>query len=123
MDTVAADKDLIHRLKALMRIFAAIAVISGLVALFDRIDHAGWIPHSGKANVKFPNRAWEVGEYVMCSAIELSNHETHLDCTDDASDSGTVREMDVTLRGQISAARPIFIKCQRTTESISCHLA
>jgi hypothetical protein len=88
---------------------------------FERIDLSGWVPHSGKANVKFPKRAWEVGEYLTCAAVTLPKTETDLDCSGDPFDSTTIREMDVTLWGQVGE-HPVIFKCQRTAESISCHL-
>jgi hypothetical protein len=83
-------------------------------------DANGYIPHSDKANVTFPKHAWEVGEYVKCAVVKFPKAETSLDCSD-LFDPGTVREMDVTLWGQTGEQVRIFV-CQRTSESISCHL-
>ena len=120
MRTAEDDKALIHKLKFLIRIVAAVAVFSGLIAVYDRIDVAGWIPHWGKRNVTFPKHAWEVGEYIRCAAVTLPKTETSLDCAD-LHETGTIREMDVTLWGQTTENARIFV-CQRTAKSISCHL-
>jgi hypothetical protein len=88
---------------------------------YNWADGSGWIPHSGKTNVKFPMHAWEVGEYLTCAAVTIPKSEPDLDCSGDALDSSTVREMDVTLWGQMGE-KPVIFKCQRTTESINCHL-
>jgi hypothetical protein len=88
---------------------------------YNWADGYGWIAHSAKTNVIFPKHAWEVGEYLMCDAVTVPNSESNLDCSRDVLNPGTVREMDVTLYGQIND-KPLTFKCQRTAESISCHL-
>jgi hypothetical protein len=99
--------------------FVGLAVV--LLLCYNALDGYGWIPHSGKTNVKFPKHAWEAGEYLTCAAVTLPKTETDLDCSGDPFDSTTIREMDVTLWGHVGE-HPLILKCQRTAESISCHL-
>jgi len=98
-----------------------VGLIICCIVAFNWADGSGWISHSGKINVKFPKHAWEVGEYITCAAVNLPKTETDLDCSGDPLDSTTIREMDVTLWGQVGD-HPVIFKCQRTSESISCHL-
>jgi hypothetical protein len=107
--------------KDVVRIVMVIAVVVVAVSSFDSLDHSGWIPHSGKTDVKFPAKGWEIGEYVMCIAIKSPKTETDLDCYGDLRDTENVREMDVTLWGQIEKGGTIF-NCQRSADSITCHL-
>jgi len=111
-------------LKALLKIVVWIAVIVGGILLagsaYDAVDDAGYIPHSGNAQVKYPRHGWEVGEYVTCAATSGSS-EPILNCEDEFLEGGTVREMSVSFWGKVGA-KPTVYKCQRSEESITCRL-
>jgi hypothetical protein len=100
-------------------VLVIIALIGGG---YDAIDKFGWIPHSKKVQVKFPEHGWEVGEYVNCAAISADTVRTELDCGEGFLSSGTVRELDVKFWGVVGKD-PVIFKCQRDQDAITCHLA
>jgi hypothetical protein len=103
------------------RLVITIFVLAIVLACYNRIDHAGWLPSWGNVEVQFP-RTWEVGEYVICAGAHAPKAPTTLDCRGgDTDDNQTVRTMDVTFWGSLSAD-PRFFDCQRKSDSIRCHL-
>jgi hypothetical protein len=111
--------------RALLKGFMWIAIVAGGLAIagsaWDAADQAGFISHSGNAQVKYPHHGWEIGEYVTCAATTSSNAEPILNCEDEYLEAGTNREMGVTFWGRVEDKPKIF-KCQRGSDSITCHL-
>jgi hypothetical protein len=101
---------------------AIVLVLVMIIGGYDDIDKSGWIPHSRKVQVKFPNHGWEVGEYVSCAAISADGTRTELDCGEGFLSTGTVRELDVKFWGVVGKD-PVIFKCQRAQDAITCHLA
>jgi hypothetical protein len=89
---------------------------------YGAIQKAGWIPHSVKAEVTYPQKGWEVGEYVECAAVSSDGTRTFLDCSGGIFSEGAIREMDVKFWGGAGKDVVLF-KCQRGEDVITCHLA
>jgi len=91
-----------------------------IYGVYAGADHAGLLPHSGKALIRFPSSGWEMGEYLNCSAVQGDRiADVLLDCSDGVSQAS--REMDATFWGRVPMQEKMFT-CQRTSSRIICHL-
>ena len=97
----------------------ACLIIYGLYAGANR---EGWIPHSGRASVRYPAKGWEIGEYQSCAAGQGDRtSDVLLDCSSNSAGLEDRREMDATFWGQVRTEAKMFT-CQRNSARIVCHL-
>jgi len=101
----------------LIVIFVVVCAVAG----YQAADDAVYIPHSGNAKVEYPAHVWEVGEYVTYAALNQGNPELLLDCSGPKVKEEPIREMSVTFWGKVET-KPKLFKCQRNSDSITCHL-
>lgn len=103
------------------KIGSGVAIIVLLFAIgggYKVMVNWGWLSHTVKTEVKYPDSGWQAGEYVNCAAVSDSVH-TVLDCGAGPIATATIHELDVKFYGAVGKD-PVIFKCQLTQNGIVC---